>query len=91
MRKKHQILIDGDGEPEGGQWNFDQDNRKPYPKKGPGIIDAPVYFEVDHITQEILDFVAKTYPNHPGSLRSFHWPVTRDQALKALEYLLNIA
>ena len=89
MRKKHQILIDGDGEPEGGQWNFDQDNRKPYPKKGPGIIDAPVSFEVDHITQEVLDFVAKTYPNHPGSLRSFHWPVTRDQALKALEYFVE--
>lgn len=33
MRKTHNILIDADGNPEGGQWNFDQDNRKPYPKK----------------------------------------------------------
>ena len=34
MRKTHDILLDKDGNPEGGQWNFDQDNRKPYPKSG---------------------------------------------------------
>ena len=28
MRKTHHILVDADGNPEGGQWNFDQDNRK---------------------------------------------------------------
>ena len=89
MRKKHHVLIDADGNPEGGQWNFDQDNRKPYPKKGPGIIDAPAAFEVDVITQEVLEFVAKTYPEHPGSLESFNWPVTRDQALQALEYFVE--
>ena len=89
MRKKHHILIDADGNPEGGQWNFDQDNRKPYPRKGPGLIDAPAAFEVDEITQEVLDFVGKTYPNHPGSLESFNWPVTRDQAVQALEYFIE--
>ena len=89
MRKTHQILIESNGEPVGGQWNFDQDNRKSYPKKGPGIIDAPMYFEVDEITQEALDFVSKTYPDHPGSLESFHWPVSRQQALKALDYFVE--
>ena len=89
MRKTHQILIDSNGEPEGGQWNFDQDNRKPYPKKGPGIIDAPISFEVDDITQEVLDFVAQTYSDHPGSLELFQWPVTREQALKALDYFVE--
>ncbi len=89
MRKTHQILIGSNGEPVGGQWNFDQDNRKPYPKKGPGIIDAPMYFETDEITQEVLDFVSKTYPDYPGSLESFHWPVSREQALKALDYFVE--
>ena len=89
MRKTHNILVDQNGDPEGGQWNFDQDNRKPYPKKGPGIIDAPVAFEVDAITQEVLEFVEKTYSSHPGSLDSFHWPVTREQALQALEYFVE--
>lgn len=89
MRKKHNILLDTDGNPEGGQWNFDQDNRKPYPKKGPGIIDAPAAFDPDGITQEVLDFVEETYPDHPGSLSQFNWPVTRDQAVQALEYFVE--
>ena len=71
MRKRHNILVDSQGNPEGGQWNFDQDNRKPYPKKGPGIIEAPVLFEPDLVTKEVLEFVNATYPNHPGSLDHF--------------------
>ena len=89
MRKTHNILIDADGNPEGGQWNFDQDNRKPYPKKGPGIIDDPMMFEPDEITQEVIEFVGKTYPDHPGSLEKFRWPVTRHQALEALHYFVE--
>jgi deoxyribodipyrimidine photolyase-related protein len=89
MRKKHNILIDADGNPEGGQWNFDQDNRKPYPKKGPGIIDDPMLFEPDDITQEVIKLVNKTYPDHPGSLEKFRWPVTRTQALEALHYFVE--
>ena len=83
MRKTHNILIDGEGNPEGGQWNFDQDNRKPYPKKGPGLIDAPKSFEPDEITRDVLDFVSKTHKDHPGSLETFNWAVTREQAVEA--------
>ena len=31
MRRKTGILMDEDGEPAGGQWNYDQENRKPAP------------------------------------------------------------
>ncbi len=89
MRKTHHILVDADGNPEGGQWNFDQDNRKPYPKKGPGIIDKPLSFAHDAITKEVLDYVGKTYAEHPGSLNVFDWPVTREQALEALDYFVE--
>ena len=89
MRKTHNILIDIDGNPEGGQWNFDQDNRKPYPKKGPGIIDAPKHFEPDEITRSVFSFVERTYADHPGSLESFNWAVTREQALEALQYFVE--
>jgi deoxyribodipyrimidine photolyase-related protein len=89
MRKTHHILVDSEGNPESGQWNFDQDNRKPYPKKGPGIIEAPVVFEPDQITKEVLIFVNATYPKHPGSLDYFRWPVTRSQALEALDYFVE--
>ena len=89
MRKTHHILIDSEGNPEGGQWNFDQDNRKPYNKKGPGIIEAPAVFEPDLITKEVLEFVNTTYSGHPGSLDHFQWPVTRTQALATLDYFVE--
>ena len=31
MRQRHHILMAGSAAPEGGQWNFDHDNRKPWP------------------------------------------------------------
>jgi deoxyribodipyrimidine photolyase-related protein len=85
MRKTHGVLIDQDGKPEGGQWNFDRDNRKPFPKKGPGLIPSPELFEPDAITKAVLIEVEQRYPDHPGSLEHFQWPVTRKQALQALE------
>jgi deoxyribodipyrimidine photolyase-related protein len=89
MRKTHNILVDSEGNPEGGQWNFDKDNRKPYSKKGPGIIEAPILFEPDTVTKEVLKFVSKTYSSHPGALEDFRWPVTRAQALEALDYFVE--
>ena len=85
MRKTHGILVDQDGNPEGGQWNFDRDNRKPFPKKGPGLIPPPELFEPDAITKTLIAEVEERYPDHPGSLAHFQWPVTRQQALQALE------
>ena len=89
MRKTHNILVDREGNPEGDQWNFDKDNRKPYSKKGPGIIDAPISFKPDKLTKEVLEFVSTTYSSHPGSLEDFRWPVTREQALEALDYFVE--
>ena len=88
MRKTHNILLDENGEPEGGQWNFDENNRKPYPKKGPGMIDDPVFFAPDQITTEVLQYVGDTYCSHPGSLDNFNWPVTREEACQALRYFV---
>lgn len=85
MRKTHGILVDQDGNPEGGQWNFDRDNRKPFPKKGPGLIPPPELFEPDLLTRAVLAEVQEHYSDHPGSLEHFQWPVTREQALQALE------
>lgn len=89
MRKTHNILVDSEGNPEGGQWNFDKDNRKPYSKKGPGIIEAPILFEPDKVTKEVLKFISTTYSSHPGALEDFRWPVTREQALEALDYFVE--
>ena len=89
MRRQHGVLLDRASgrkdEPAGGQWNYDADNRKGYPKAGPGLIPPPAQFEPDAITREVFEEVLQRFPDHPGSLAHFGWPVTRAQALEALQ------
>ncbi|AWG21213.1 cryptochrome/photolyase family protein [Flavobacterium faecale] len=82
MRKKHQLLMDGDN-PQTGQWNYDQDNRKKLPKNHKPV--APLEFEneVSAIEQEIRDANCKTI----GTIDSkrFLWPINRKQSLELLD------
>jgi deoxyribodipyrimidine photolyase-related protein len=84
LRKRHQVLMEGD-QPVGGQWNFDTENRKSFGAKGPGSVPDRVRFKPDAITQEVIALVKTKFKNHPGCLESFSWPVTRQQALQSLE------
>jgi deoxyribodipyrimidine photolyase-related protein len=84
MRKRYAILLD-DGEPVGGQWNYDSENRKGFGKRGPQNLTAPMSFAPDTMTREVLADVARQFASHPGDLAAFDWPVTRAQALAALE------
>lgn len=79
MRRRHGVLMEGD-QPSGGQWNFDVENRKGFPARGPGLVPPPLRFEPDGVTREVLALVRQHFAGHPGSLDSFAWPVTRDQA-----------
>ena len=81
MRKSTGLLMAGD-QPEGGQWNFDQENRKP-PAKGLAY-PPPPRFAPDAITQQVLALVDARFPTHFGDLHPFALPVTRAQALKCL-------
>ena len=83
MRKHHRVLMDGK-EPAGGTWNFDKDNRQAFGRGGPGALPAAPRFTPDAITLDVLATVRKHFPEHPGSLDSFAWPVTRADALQAL-------
>ena len=86
MRRKHHVLMDGP-EPVGGQWNFDADNRKPAPNNltVPEAFKAPI----DMITQEVADLVAEHFPDHFGDIHPFHFAVTRDGALQALDLFIT--
>ncbi len=87
LRKKHSILME-DGQPIGGEWNYDQENRSSFGKEGPPPIPAPLRFKPDAITKEVIQLVNERFANHPGelsaSLEGFGWPVTRAQALLVL-------
>jgi deoxyribodipyrimidine photolyase-related protein len=73
-----------DGQPVGGQWNFDADNRESFGARGPGRLPPRAAFEPDAMTREVLSLVAIRFAHHPGTLESFAWPVTREQAQQAL-------
>lgn len=88
MRQQHQVLMDKD-QPAGGKWNFDTNNRHAFPKAGPGDVPSPAHFTPDAITQDVIDCVEQRFADHPGSLKDFSWPVTRPQALQALERFIN--
>ena len=85
LRQRHGILLTDDGQPEGGQWNFDADNREAFGPQGPGALPPRSRFEPDTTTQTVLDLVKQRFADHPGRLDSFAWPVTRAQGLEALQ------
>ena len=88
LRQKHGILMDGDA-PCGGQWNFDADNRESFGKAGPQNLPAPTRFAPNAVTQEVMALVQTRFADHPGRLDTFGWPVTRAQALEALQAFIT--
>lgn len=84
LRQKTGILMDG-ANPLGGQWNFDHANRGSFGKQGPGVVPPPSRFAPDPITVEVMALVNQKLAHHPGKLSEFGWPVTRSQALEALD------
>jgi deoxyribodipyrimidine photolyase-related protein len=86
MRRKTGLLMAGE-EPEGGQWNFDHDNRKSLPKDA--HLPKRLRFEPDAITRKVLDLVAGRFGDHFGDLESFGWAVARADALKGLDHFIK--
>ncbi|WP_372917120.1 cryptochrome/photolyase family protein [Sandarakinorhabdus sp.] len=82
VRRQTGLLMDGD-QPIGGQWNFDQENRKSVPKGH--RFTPPVRFAPDAVTSDVMALVAGRFGNHFGSIDGFRWAVTRTQALEALD------
>ncbi len=83
MRKKTGLLMDGDGKPEGGKWNYDAENREPL--SGSLFVPKVPKFKPDAITQEVIALVEKRFADHFGALTPFEWPVTREEASQAAD------
>ncbi|MDF8332307.1 cryptochrome/photolyase family protein [Novosphingobium cyanobacteriorum] len=86
MRRKTGLLMEGD-KPAGGRWNFDPENRG-----GPesGLTPpAPPRFEPDGLTRDVLDLVSDRFGNHFGTLDNFNWPVTAEEADRAVAAFLS--
>ena len=88
MRRATGLLMDSD-QPEGGQWNYDADNRKPG-KQAPPPPAMPQY-PPDAITRKVLALVETRFADHPGSLAHFAFPVTADDAEAQQRWFLKYA
>ncbi len=87
MRKSHDVLMTESGKPVGGEWNFDKQNRERYRRRESP--PSPPSFEPDEITRDVVELVQRQFPKAPGSIDSFRWPVTREQARRALQHFIK--
>ncbi|PNQ03745.1 cryptochrome/photolyase family protein [Sphingobium sp. SA916] len=90
MRRRTGLLLTEEGEPEGGQWNFDAENRKPPPRRDL-LMPQPLRFRPDPITRDVLALVAARFSDHIGSLDHFHFAVTHEDAQRQQDHFLDHA
>jgi deoxyribodipyrimidine photolyase-related protein len=86
MRQKYSILMNGP-DPEGGQWNYDADNRKP--ARNGLFMPRIKSFRHDEITKDVLKLVRDSFNGHFGDLEPFDFAVTRKQALMLLDEFIE--
>jgi len=88
QRRRLGILVDK-GDPVGGQWSFDTENRRSLPK-GLRIPAPPCAPPTQHV-QDLIPLVNERFSDHPGSLSEAEWwlPTTRRQALTLLQQFLE--
>jgi len=83
QRKHLGVLIDQAGEPVGGKWSLDSENRKKMPKS----VEPPEDFVTRSKSKnlaDVLTLVQERFSKHPGNLKNFVWPTSREGYLEIL-------
>ena len=87
QRKRLSLLLDDRGQPLGGKWSFDAENRNKLPRDV--VIPKVTWPDADDAVAEATQYVAKHFPNAIGSADDFHYPVTHAAARAALNDFLE--
>lgn len=87
LRKELGVLMASDGQPVGGVWNTDADNRQTraqFRKAQPVVprLEAP---QEDPVVRQVAEQVGRLFPDHPGRAADLWLPATRAGALAWLE------
>ncbi|WP_429911374.1 cryptochrome/photolyase family protein [Glycocaulis sp.] len=88
MRRETGLLMDGD-QPEGGQWNYDAQNRKALPADT--RLPRRAWVEPDGITREVMTLIEERFPDGFGDIEPFGYAVTREGALEQLDWFIEHA
>jgi deoxyribodipyrimidine photolyase-related protein len=86
-RLRHGVLVEG-GQPVGGRWNFDAENREPPPRAATLAVDEPYWPDEDDIDAEVradLDDLAAAGVRFVGADGPRLFAATRAEALAALD------
>ncbi len=86
MRQHFQLLLEADGRPLGGKWNFDPENRQRLPASL--VPPERLRFPPDALTRQVMTEVAAWKPA-VGNVTGFDLAVTPAQAGQALEDFLD--
>ncbi len=103
VRRHHRLLLDADGDPEGGAWNYDAQNREPPPKRVKVLADVadgaaaglpepwwPVEDDVDAGVRDDLDrMVREDGVRFVGEDGPRRFAVTRAESLAALRHFID--
>jgi deoxyribodipyrimidine photolyase-related protein len=86
QRKRLGILLDEKGEPQGGKWSFDTENRKKAPKN---LVVAPEEKFSNSYVEEAIEYVERRFPKHFGQAKPFGYPTTHAQARQQLNFFVE--
>lgn len=87
QRKQRNILLDDGGQPLGGQWSFDADNRLKFPKTEQAPVVKPS--AGNSFVEEAKIYVAKNYGSNYGEISNFIYPIDFEGSEKWLETFLQ--
>ncbi|MEM1379315.1 MAG: cryptochrome/photolyase family protein [Pseudomonadota bacterium] len=88
QRRRLDVLMDGD-EPVGGQWSFDEDNRKKVPKKLLSEVPPLRSRAPDEAEEDARRSINQQFPDHYGLLDEIYWPTDHKTAAKWLSAFLK--
>lgn len=89
MRRVHHVLMEPDGQPAGGRWNFDAANRKAWPGTPPEPPDPRARHDHRLLWQHIIAAGVRSF-GHPQA-EDFRWPLNRTEALLQLDAFVHNA
>ena len=88
QRKRMGVLLNKDGSPRGGKWSFDDENRKPMPKKGLDVPSDPSSRKTEAIN-EAIDYTKRKFADYYGDAEGFAYPVSHDSAERWFDNFLE--
>ncbi len=87
QRVNTDLLMTEEGQPVGGRWSFDTENRSPIPQ-GLATPHLPSH-DHDRVTQQVIEMVHERFPEHPGDAREFDYAVDRAGATACLDRFIE--